>query len=50
MSRFGLKAEESVFLDDTLRNVEAAQRLGFHVIHFHTREQAEAELKELGVV
>ena len=50
LSRFGLRAEESVFLDDTLSNVEAAQRLGFHVIHFQTREQAEAELMELGVV
>lgn len=50
LSRFGLKAEECVFLDDTPRNVEAAQRLGFHAIHFHTKEQANAELKELGVV
>ena len=50
LSRFDLKAEESVFLDDTLRNVEAAQKLGFHVIHFQTREQAETELTELGVI
>ena len=50
LSRFGLRAEESVFIDDTMRNVEAARRLGFYTIHFQTREQTEAELKELGVV
>ena len=50
LSRFGLKAEECVFLDDTPRNVEAAKRLGFHVIHFQTKEQAEVKLRELGVV
>lgn len=47
LSRFGLKAEECVFLDDTLRNVEAAQKLGFHGICFRTREQAEEELGKL---
>lgn len=47
LSRFGLKAEECVFLDDTPRNVEAAQKLGFHGICFRTREQAEEELDRL---
>lgn len=47
LSRFGLKAEECVFLDDTLRNVEAARDLGFYGICFHTREQAEEELSKL---
>ena len=50
LSRFSLRAEESVFLDDTLRNVEAAQRLGFYGICFQTKEQAETELQKLGVV
>lgn len=49
LSRYSLKAEESVFLDDTLPNVEAARALGLHGICFRTREQAEAELKKLGV-
>ncbi len=47
LSRFGLKAEECVFLDDTPRNVEAARKLGFYGICFHTREQAEEELGKL---
>lgn len=49
LSRYDLKAEECVFLDDTLRNVEAAEKLGFYGICFQTKEQAEAELRKLGV-
>ena len=49
LSRYGLKAEESVFLDDTLKNVEAAREYGFYGICFKTREQAEEELRKLGV-
>lgn len=36
--------EESVFIDDTLENIETANRLGFHTIHFQSQEQAETEL------
>ena len=49
LKRYGLKAEESVFLDDTLKNVEAAEEQGIHGIHFLTKEQAEKELRKLGV-
>ncbi len=49
LSRYGLVAEESVFLDDTLANVEAAERAGIHGILFETKEQAEADLRKLGV-
>lgn len=49
LSRFGLKAEECVFLDDTPRNVETARKLGFYGICFQTKEQAETELEKLGV-
>lgn len=49
LSRYGLMAEECVFLDDMLANVEAAEKLGIHIIHFRTKEQAEKELRKLGV-
>lgn len=49
LSRYNLKAEESVFLDDTLKNVEAARALGWQGIHFKTKEQAVFELRNLGV-
>ena len=49
LERFGLKAEECVFLDDTPENIEAAKALGLYGIVFRSREQALAELAELGV-
>lgn len=45
LERYDLKAEESVFLDDTAANVEAARELGFRGICFETKEQAERELE-----
>lgn len=47
LSRYSLEAQESVFLDDTALNVEAAERLGIHGICFRTKEQAEEELRGL---
>jgi putative hydrolase of the HAD superfamily len=47
LARFGLMAEESVFIDDTLINVEAAEKLGIHGIHFKTKEQTEEELRKI---
>lgn len=49
LSRYGLKAEECVFLDDTPANIETAVRLGFEGIVFRTKEQAQEELRVLGV-
>ncbi|MCM1026802.1 MAG: HAD family phosphatase [Roseburia sp.] len=47
LSRYGLKAEECVFLDDTRENVEGAKACGFYGICFETKEQAEEELRRL---
>lgn len=49
LERYGLKAEECVFLDDMEVNVEAARKEGFAGIVFETKEQAEEELARLGV-
>ncbi len=49
LSRYGLVAEESVFIDDTLVNVEAAEKVGIHGIHFKTKEQVDCQLRALGV-
>ena len=45
LSRFGLTAEECVFIDDRLENVEGAKKEGIHGIHFCTIEQARKELE-----
>ncbi len=49
IDRYELVPEECVFLDDTVRNLEAAQKFGIHTIHFTSQEQAIRELRELGV-
>lgn len=48
LERFGLLAEECVFLDDNEKNVEAARKLGIHGIRFTTKEAAIKELALLG--
>ena len=47
LTRFELKPEESVFVDDTAVNVEAANELGIHGIVFQSREQVDQKLAEL---
>ena len=47
MDRYGLKAEECVFLDDTVKNVEAARALGMAGIVVTSQEQAKKELETL---
>lgn len=44
-SKFGLKAEECVFIDDMERNVTAAKAEGMEGIVFHSLEQAKRELE-----
>lgn len=49
IDRYDLTPEECVFLDDTPRNLEAAEKFGIHTIHFKDQAQAIEELKKLGV-
>ena len=45
LNRYGLNAEESVFLDDNADNVAGAEAVGLEAIRFESAEQAEQELK-----
>lgn len=45
LNKIGRPAHECVFIDDSRANIEAAQQLGFHTIHFLSPEQLRAELK-----
>ena len=47
LQRYGLKASETVFVDDNAPNVEAARALGIHTVWFKSAEQCEAELEAL---
>jgi 2-haloacid dehalogenase len=47
LSRFNLHPEKTLFIDDNLRNINAAQELGIQCIHFQSPEQLkEVLLKE----
>jgi len=39
--------EETVFIDDSLHNVQGAQSVGLHAIHFHSPQQVLEELNAL---
>lgn len=47
LRRIGFRAEECIFIDDSLPNVETARQLGFHAIHFQSPEQLRAELERI---
>ena len=47
LTRLEVKPGEAVFVDDTVENVEAARRLGLHVILFTTAETLKGELDGL---
>ena len=44
LTRYGLVAEETVFVDDTQANLDGAKRYGIHTILFKSREQVLEEL------
>lgn len=50
LEKYGLLAEECVFVDDRQDNIEAAEEQGIRGIVFQSYEQAVAELERLGVV
>ena len=49
IDRYQLVPEECVFLDDTQKNLTAAEAFGIHTILFKDQEQAREELRRLGV-
>ena len=49
LERLGVEPDEAVFVDDRLENVHAAHALGMRTVQFRHRDQAMAELRNLGV-
>lgn len=47
LRKYDLEADECVFLDDTLPNVEGAKACGLHAIHVKNHEQAVEALEKL---
>lgn len=48
--QYQIHPEESVFIDDVEKNIQAAQQLGFHGILFQSPEQLKTELAQLHVL
>ena len=48
LERYDIDPSRAVFIDDNKTNVEAAEALGIHGIHFHTPAQLRGELIALG--
>jgi len=49
LDRYKLDPAETIFIDDSLRNVKGAEAVGIAGIHFHNPEQLKEELKDFGV-
>jgi 2-haloacid dehalogenase len=50
LDRFGLRGDESVFIDDNRDNVAGAAALGIHAILFTDEPALRAELVSLGLL
>jgi 2-haloacid dehalogenase len=50
LSRYQINAANALFIDDNLRNVQAAEKLGIRSIHFTSPQQLETELKQLAIL
>ena len=50
LDRYSVKAGEALFIDDNLRNVNAAELLGISSIHFQSPAQLLEELKKLDLL
>jgi 2-haloacid dehalogenase len=50
IDRFELVPQQTVFIDDNLRNVKAAEQFGIQCIHFTSPQQLKENLEEKGVL
>ncbi|MFG6686960.1 HAD family hydrolase [Mariniflexile sp. HNIBRBA6329] len=49
LNRFNITPEKSIFIDDNLRNIEAANALGINGIHFENPEKLIQQLKNYNI-
>jgi 2-haloacid dehalogenase len=50
LNRYNIKAENTIFIDDNLKNIKAAEEIGLHAIHFESPAQLETRLSSLNVL
>lgn len=49
LNRFNIKADQSIFIDDNLRNIEAANTLGINGVHFKSSKLLIDQLKTYNI-
>ncbi|GHA64565.1 HAD family hydrolase [Pontibacter akesuensis] len=50
LNRYDVQPSEALFIDDNLRNIKAAEKLGIESIHFTSPEELRKALEEKGVL
>ncbi len=50
LDRYNVRPEDTLFIDDNLRNVEAARAMGIQTIHFQSAKDLERQLAAFGIV
>ncbi|MFI5131511.1 MAG: HAD-IA family hydrolase, partial [Chitinophagales bacterium] len=50
LERYNLNPDEALFIDDSLRNIRGAEKLGIKTIHFKDPEQLRRELISLHII
>ncbi|NOT75495.1 MAG: HAD family phosphatase [Cyclobacteriaceae bacterium] len=49
LNRYSISPERSIFIDDNLKNIEAAKAIGIDAIHFKGADTLKTELKKRGL-
>ena len=50
LNRYNLIASESIFIDDNIRNIKAANKFGIKTIHFKNPLKLKSDLKKIGII
>ena len=50
LDRYNLKAENTIFIDDNINNIRAAEEIGLYGIHFESPSQLETRLSLINVI